>query len=187
MPRYNAAIRVTYRGRNPNKPELAKWLEETYKRCASIASAGYSSAINNPSMVYGKFPEHGTMNSQDGSVYTIFPRITGRKKFLVYYSTILKKVVKRKRVSNHPGQEAQHFILKSVNENRDRIRYLIKRAGLDAGKVRDAINEGMLELKASLIENTPYHTYDNNHRRPADFKTMPRLRDNYRIVRARKR
>jgi len=138
-------------------------------------------------MVYGKFPEHGTMNSQDESVYTIFPRITGRKKFLVYYSTILKKVVKRKRVSNHPGQEAQHFILKSVNENRDRIRYLIKRAGLDAGKVRDAINEGMLELKASLIENTPYHTYDNNHRRPADFKTMPRLRDNYRIVRARKR
>ena len=187
MPRYNPAIRVTYRGRNPNRPELANWLEEVYKRCASIASAGYSSAINNPSMVYGKFPEHGTMNDQDGSVYSIFPRIMGRKKYLVYYSAKIGRVVKRTKVLNHPGQAAQHFILKSVNAKRDRIRYLIKLAGLDAGKVRDAINAGMLELKAELENNTPVHTYDNDHRRPADFKTMPRLRDNYRIVRARKR
>lgn len=194
MPQRNAAIKITYRGRDTDRPNLRDWLQKVYNRVSMIAVNGAYGAINNPNIIYGIFAEEGTT---EHTIFKVPSGRGGRKGWLRFPNPKNPGGMAWKRARKvMNSQDAQHFIQETLLSMRDQLRNDLKRAGLDQHAINVAINKNLKDLKAELEANTPEHVYYED---PAGWtedrpkrvgrETIPEghLRDNYHIVRARRR
>lgn len=177
------SIRIKNVGLDIGKGGLAGWSAKMYNRVVRIKAEGPRiGSIKNPSYTaYGVYPDRGVRNRNAFGPKT--------HENLVFYWRQKKRWVITKTV-RHGKQKAQRFVSKSIRQIRNKIRYQINQAvkNLDGPGINKAINDSLKDLKTELESRTPVYDYNATPFPPKPRPTdLPRLKDNYTIVPARKR